>query len=131
MKRETWVEASRRSSGSIYIAAFSGFLVYLLSKSMDAAFYTIGFLIPLLSLCSLLRNRNVLVQWITCGAFAVSVPLSLMLQSIVAFPLTQASILTTGIAIAYARKYISLLSANPYIVRNFRRWFHRFTRFIL
>lgn len=131
LKIETWEEGSHQIIASIYIAAVFGVLAYLISKSTDAAFYTFGLLMPLLPLLSLLRKRNLLAQGVAIGAFAISVPLSYMLQSVAALPFTEVCILTTGIAIAYARKYISLLSANPHIVRNFRRWFHRLTRFIL
>lgn len=131
LKIETWEEAGRLLVASIYIAAVFGLLAYLLSKSADTAFYTFGFLLPLLPLLGPLRNRNMLAQVVAISAFAISVPLSYMLQSVAALPFTEVCILTTGIAIAYARKYISLLPANPHIVRNLKRWFHRLTRFIL
>ena len=131
LKIETWEEASHHLVTWIYIAAVLSFLVYFFSKSMAAAFYTFGFLIPLLSLRSLFRNRNVLAQSIAYGVFVLSFPLSYLLHSVAAFPLTQVSILTACIIIAKARKYIAQRWANPDVIRRLKMWFDRFTRFIL
>lgn len=131
LKIETWEETSRYLVTWINIATVLGFLVYFLSKSMTAAFYTFGFLMPLLPLRSLFHNRNVLAQSIVYSAFLISIAPSYLLHSVVAFPLLQGSILTVCIIIVKARKYIARLWANPEVIRRLKMWFDRFTRFIL